>query len=46
VAVGNGLAEAEKLAELARERENPTAVGLQARSHPALACAVLTIPGP
>jgi predicted dehydrogenase len=35
--LGNGLAEAEKLAKLAREREIPTAVGLQARSHPALA---------
>jgi predicted dehydrogenase len=35
--LGNGLAEAERLAELAREREIPTAIGLQARSQPALA---------
>lgn len=34
--LGNGLAETEKLAELARQREIPTAVGLQARSNPAL----------
>lgn len=34
--LGNGLAEAEKLAELARERDVPTVIGLQARSNPAV----------
>lgn len=34
--LGNGLAEAEELAELARERGLSTAVGLQARSAPAV----------
>jgi len=35
--LGNGLAEAEEMERWARERGVPTAVGLQARSHPALA---------
>lgn len=35
--LGNGLAEAEELAALARSRGLPNAVGLQARSNPALA---------
>ncbi|MEU9454414.1 Gfo/Idh/MocA family oxidoreductase [Streptomyces sp. NPDC048277] len=35
--LGNGLAEAEDMARQARARAVPTAVGLQARSHPALA---------
>ncbi|WP_077798635.1 Gfo/Idh/MocA family protein [Streptomyces sp. JHA26] len=35
--LGNGLAEAEDMARLARDRSVPTAVGLQARSHPVLA---------
>ncbi|MET0188103.1 MAG: Gfo/Idh/MocA family oxidoreductase [Pseudonocardia sediminis] len=35
--LGNGLDEAEELAALARERDVPTVVGLQARSNPALA---------
>jgi predicted dehydrogenase len=34
--LGNGLAEAEQMAALARDRSVPTAVGLQARSHPAV----------
>jgi len=34
--LGNGLAEAEELADLARARALPTAVGLQARSAPAV----------
>ncbi|MFI5623402.1 Gfo/Idh/MocA family protein [Nocardioides sp. NPDC051685] len=34
--LGNGLAEAEQMAALAREQSVPTAVGLQARSHPAV----------
>ena len=34
--LGNGLAEAEEMARWARDRAVPTAVGLQARSHPAL----------
>ncbi|WP_030177769.1 Gfo/Idh/MocA family protein [Streptomyces sp. NRRL S-813] len=37
--LGNGLAEAEDMAQSARGRAVPTVVGLQARSHPALACA-------
>jgi predicted dehydrogenase len=35
--LGNGLAEAEDMARQARSRAVPTVVGLQARSHPALA---------
>ncbi|BFO16094.1 hypothetical protein SHKM778_24820 [Streptomyces sp. KM77-8] len=35
--LGNGLAEAEDMARSAHARALPTAVGLQARSHPALA---------
>ncbi|MEU7691830.1 MULTISPECIES: Gfo/Idh/MocA family protein [Microbispora] len=35
--LGNGLAEAEDMARQARDRAVPTIVGLQARSHPALA---------
>ncbi|MFI7036809.1 Gfo/Idh/MocA family protein [Microbispora rosea] len=35
--LGNGLAEAEDMARHARDRAVPTVVGLQARSHPALA---------
>jgi predicted dehydrogenase len=35
--LGNGLAEAEDMAQQARSRAVPTVVGLQARSHPALA---------
>ncbi|MEV7978261.1 Gfo/Idh/MocA family oxidoreductase [Streptomyces sp. NPDC086519] len=34
--LGNGLAEAEDMAQRARSRAVPTVVGLQARSHPAL----------
>ena len=34
--LGNGLAEAEDMAQQARSRAVPTVVGLQARSHPAL----------
>ncbi|MFE4830559.1 Gfo/Idh/MocA family protein [Streptomyces sp. NPDC056672] len=37
--LGNGLAEAEDMARQARSRAVPTVVGLQARSHPALAYA-------
>ncbi|MEU7300241.1 Gfo/Idh/MocA family oxidoreductase [Streptomyces sp. NPDC007206] len=37
--LGNGLAEAEDMARRARSRAVPTVVGLQARSHPALAYA-------
>ncbi|MCG7202697.1 Gfo/Idh/MocA family protein [Streptomyces arenae] len=37
--LGNGLAEAEDMARRASDRAVPTAVGLQARSHPALAYA-------
>ncbi|KQX69468.1 Gfo/Idh/MocA family oxidoreductase [Streptomyces sp. Root1310] len=37
--LGNGLAEAEDMAQRARSRAVPTVVGLQARSHPALAYA-------
>ena len=37
--LGNGLAEAEDMAQQARSRAVPTVVGLQARSHPALAYA-------
>ncbi|MYW02808.1 Gfo/Idh/MocA family oxidoreductase, partial [Streptomyces sp. SID3343] len=37
--LGNGLAEAEDMAHRARSRAVPTVVGLQARSHPALAYA-------
>jgi predicted dehydrogenase len=35
--LGNGLVEAEDMARQARDRAVPTVVGLQARSHPALA---------
>lgn len=34
--LGNGLAEAEQLAGLAREQDVPTVIGLQARSNPAV----------